>query len=340
MHTFASHDSRRDITLHLLISSRHPVAAVYHTRSRALRAYTPRASRQPAHLLLRAQDHFIGRRIIEVGKPSKTRRDIPANSRNGATSRVTFGLLGPLEVSVSGCPIPLKQRVQRIVLAKLALSANHVASVSSLIDAIWQDEAEGPRLNNLQYQISRLRSLLRGLEPDRATSRIITYPSGYRFVTENGERDIDVFSDFVRLARDAVAAGRYADGGILYRQALSLCRGQALEDVRNASGQLEAEAKRLEETAISVLEERLDADLACLKHRQVVGELMALTAQHPYRERLRTQLMTALYACGRQVEALEVYASYVGSLRDEFGLDPGPDIRQVQQKILTHDLQI
>jgi DNA-binding SARP family transcriptional activator len=113
-----------------------------------------------------------------------------------------------------------------------------------------------------------------------------------------------------------------------------------LEDVRNASEQLEAEARRLEETTLSVLEERLDADLACSTHRQVVGELTALAAQHPYRERLRAQLMTALYMCGRQVEALEVYGSYADSLREEFGLDPGPEIQQVQQRILTHDLQI
>jgi DNA-binding SARP family transcriptional activator len=251
---------------------------------------------------------------------------------------VTFGLLGPVEVSVSGYGIPLPQRIQRVVLAKLVLSANHIVSVSSLIDAIWQSEAQGPRLNNLQYQISRLRSLLRGLEPDRGAPRIVTHPSGYRFVTQDGERDTDVFTDLVRSARDAVSAGRNADAGLLYRQALSLCRGRALEDVRDASGQLEAEARRLEETIISVLEDRLDADLACLKHRQVVGELTVLTAQHPYRERLRAQLMTALYMCGRQVEALEVYASYVMTLRDEFGLDPGPDIRHVQQRILNHDL--
>lgn len=260
------------------------------------------------------------------------------DDRNEATARVTFGLLGPLEVSVSGRPIPLTQRIQRILLAKLTLSANQVVSVSSLIDAIWRTESQGSRLNNLQYQISRLRLLLRRCEPDRVTPRIVTHPLGYRLVTQNGERDTDIFADFVRSARDAVTAGHHADAGILYRQALSLCRGPALEDVRNVGGQLEAEAKRLEETAISVLEERLDADLACLKHRQVVAELSALTAQHPHRERLRAQLMTALYMCGRQVEALEVYASYAGSLRDEFGLDPGPDIRQVQQRILTHDL--
>lgn len=256
-----------------------------------------------------------------------------------SSSVLTFYLLGPLEFSASGQTVKLNQPVQRILLTTLVLAANRIVSVSSLIDAIWQEEPETRRIKNLHYHISRLRSLLHDLEPGRDTSRIVTSPPGYRFVINKGERDIDAFRQLARIAQDAVAADQQSDAAMLYRQALSLWRGPALCDVRDASGWLGAEAERLDEMGLSVLEERLETDLACRHHRQVVGELTMLVARHPRREQLRCQLMIALYRSGRQVDALEVYTSYDATLRDDLGLDPGPAMRQVHQRILTQELE-
>jgi DNA-binding SARP family transcriptional activator len=251
----------------------------------------------------------------------------------------SFRLLGPLEFSLSGRTVNLSQRVHRIILASLILSANQVVSISSLIELIWPEESESRRINNLHYHISRIRSLLRELEPSRSIPRIITSPPGYRFIIDNGERDIDYFSQLVSSARDSVAGGRQRDAARLYRQALALWRGAALDDVRNASPWLEVEAERLDLIRLEVLEERLDVDLVCREHSRVVTELTTLAAQHPRRERLRCQLMVALYRCGRQLEALEVYSGYATMLRDEFGLDPGPAMQQVRQEILTQELE-
>jgi DNA-binding SARP family transcriptional activator len=251
---------------------------------------------------------------------------------------LTFCLLGPVELSAAGRPVKLTQPVQRILLTTLVLSANRVVSVPSLIDAIWQEEPDDRRIKNLHYHVSRLRALLRNLEFGRDTSRLVTSPPGYRFVINAGERDADAFSQLVGLARDALEADRYSDAAALYRQALSLWRGPALCDVRNASEWIGAEAERLDEMGLSALEERLEADIACQEHRQVVSELTMLVAQHPRRERLRCQLMVALYRCDRQVDALGVYTSYATALRDELGLDPGPAMQQVHKRILTQEL--
>jgi DNA-binding SARP family transcriptional activator len=251
---------------------------------------------------------------------------------------LTFCLFGPLELLASGRPVKLTQPVQRTLLTALVLSANRVVSVASLIDAIWQEEPDDRRIKNLHYHVSRLRALLRNLERGRGTSRVITSPPGYRFVINAGERDVDAFCQLVGLARDALEADRHRDAAALYRQALSLCRGPALCDVRHASEWIGAEAERLDEMSLSALEERLEANIACHEHRQVVSELSMLVAQHPRRERLRCQLMIALYRCDRQVDALGVYTSYATALRDELGLDPGPAMRQVHKRILAQEL--
>lgn len=253
---------------------------------------------------------------------------------------LSFRLLGPLELLLSGCPVKLSQRVHRVALATLILSANQVVSVSALIDAIWQEESEDRRVNNLHYHISRIRSYLRAHEPGRSAPRIITTPPGYRFVADTGERDVDAFTELAGSARDAAAAGRPGDSAVLYRQALALWRGPALADVRSANPWLGAEAERLDLLRLEALEERLAADLACRAHSGVVGELISLVAQNPRRERLRCQLMVALYRCGRQVEALEVYASHAATLRDELGLYPGPALQRVRQCILTQELEV
>jgi DNA-binding SARP family transcriptional activator len=256
-----------------------------------------------------------------------------------ARPTVAFCVLGPLEFWLSGRPVPLTQRVQRIVLATLVLSANQVVSVWSLIEAIWQD-ADSKRINNLHYHISRLRSLLREREPGRDVPRIITSPPGYQFVANKGERDIDAFAELAGAGREAAAAGRHGDAAILYRQALSLRRGPALGDVRDANVWLGAEAERLDEMALSVLEDRLEADIACKRHHEVVSDLTILAVRYPCRERVRCLLILALYRCGRQVDALEVYGNYAATLREELGLDPGPAMQRLRQRILTQELEV
>jgi tetratricopeptide (TPR) repeat protein len=212
-----------------------------------------------------------------------------------------------------------------------------VVSTDHLVDQLW-GEAPPPTARNLvQVYVSRLRRALhRGRDRSAAAPVLATRSPGYLLRVEPGELDLDRFEGLTTQARRAAADGDLEGAAERWRAALALWRGPPLAGA--ASEVLRRTAvPRLEEARLVALEERLEVDLGLGRHAQLVGELEALVAAHPDRERLCRQLMLALYRSGRQAEALAVYRSARLALVEELGLEPGPALQQLERAILTND---
>ena len=241
-----------------------------------------------------------------------------------------FGLLGPLEVRTDEKVLRLGGAKQRALLALLLVHANEVVSRDRLIEEIWPDRPPGGAAHSLDHQISRLRKVLD--PPDT----LVTQSGGYMLRANPGDIDVHRFEENLERGRQANAAGTPAEALAELDSALDLWRGPALADVADEPF-LHVEAQRLEELRLTALEERFDARLALGEHHRLVAELDALVQRHPLRERPRAQLMLALYRSGRQAEALRVYADARRALVDELGLEPGPELQQLEQSILRQD---
>jgi DNA-binding SARP family transcriptional activator len=226
-----------------------------------------------------------------------------------------FRILGPLEVLAGGQALDLGGQKPRAVLAVLLLEPNRVVATSRLIEAVWEDDPPETAVKAVQVYVSQLRKTLGG-------DRLETKPPGYRLRLEDGELDAD-------------RARRLADKGA-FDEALAHWRGEPLSDLA-ALRFAEAAAAGLEELRLSCLERRLEGALVNGRHLAVLGELESLVASHPLRERIRGQLMLALYRCDRQAEALEVYQAGRRLLADELGLEPGESLKQLERMILEHD---
>jgi DNA-binding SARP family transcriptional activator/tetratricopeptide (TPR) repeat protein len=259
-----------------------------------------------------------------------------AGEHDGA-SNPFVSLLGPVDVLVDGSPAGISQPGLRILLAMLALSANKVVPVGALIDALWQEDASRQREKNLHVQVHLLRRRLAELEPGRGTSRVVTAPPGYMLCLSDGELDAQVFATLARQGRLLSQDGKAVAAADQFGRALRLWRGPALGDVADAGPRLAADAAGLEEQRLAVVEDHADAELAAGHHADVACQLPGLIAQSPLRERLRGQFMLALYRCGRQADALAAYQQAREVLSEELGLDPGPQLRALQQQILAAD---
>lgn len=238
-------------------------------------------------------------------------------------------VLGPLDVLVDGHPVAAGGRQQRTVLAALVLDAGSVVSVDRLVDAVWGAQPPAEAVNAVQGYVSGLRRVL-------GRERIVTTGAGYRLLLRAGELDADQFTQLAAAGSASLAAGDAAGAARLLSEALSLWRGAALAEFSDAPF-AEAAVSRLEQARLEAIEQRIEADLACGRHSAVIGELEALAAAHPTRERLHAQLMLALYRCQRQAEALAAYQVADRSLRDELGIEPGPELSALQAAILAHD---
>jgi DNA-binding SARP family transcriptional activator len=226
-----------------------------------------------------------------------------------------FRILGPLEVDSDGQALDLGGTKQRSLLAVLLLHANQVVSRDRLVEALWESDPPETAHKALQVHVSGLRKLL-------GKERLETRPPGYLLRVADDELDLGRF-------------GRLREEGRL-TEALALWRGPPLSDFAY-DGFAQAEIARLEDQRLACLEERIDQELDAGRHGELTGELEALVAQHPLRERLRGQLMLALYRSGRQAEALEAYQQARATLVDELGIEPGRKLRELHQAILNQD---
>lgn len=234
-----------------------------------------------------------------------------------------FGVLGPLAVRTdAGEPVTVPGTKVRVLLADLLTNRNQVVSADRLIDDLWGDDPPANAAGALQVRVSQLRKALNDAEPggrDLVESR----PPGYLLRT--GAVDADRFA----VLAEATDAGRLTE-------ALDLWRGEPYADVADEEF-VRAEAARLAEQRLAVLERLADARLARGEHDLVAADLAELVARHPLREGLRALHLRALYAAGRQSEALDSYADLRDRLADELGLDPGPEIVALHRQVLAQD---
>ena len=250
-----------------------------------------------------------------------------------------FRLLGPLEVVSDGRSLLVGGGKRRSLLAILLLHRNEVVSAERLIDELWGERPPATAAKSVQVYVSQLRRVLR---PDSAGANggpLVTRSGGYELRVGPDDVDVARFERALADAERALGGGEPARAADVLREALGLWRGPALADFayeRFAQGEI----ARLEELRLAALEQRVEADLALGRHGQVVGELEALVRAHPLRERVRAQLMLALYRCGRQAAALAVYRDGRRRMVEELGLEPGPALRALQTKILDQSADL
>src|SRR3954454_13222989 len=239
-----------------------------------------------------------------------------------------FRLLGPLEAGADAAPLRLGGRKPRALLACLLLDANHTVSIEQLIDELWGERPPDTATKMVQIYVSQLRKVL----PDGV---LRTRPGGYVLQVEPEALDVNRFDALRAQGRAALQRGEAAEAAELLREALDLWRGPALAEFTEPFAL--AQRGRLDELRLGCVEDRIDADLALGRHADVVAELEVQIARHPLRERLRAQLMLALYRCGRQADALGTYQSYRRTLDEELGIDPSAELRALESAILAHE---
>ncbi|HEX2468064.1 MAG TPA: AfsR/SARP family transcriptional regulator [Solirubrobacterales bacterium] len=240
-----------------------------------------------------------------------------------------FRILGSLEVVADGREVPLGGARQRAVLAILLLHRGEVVPVDRIAEELWGERPPETAIKTVQVYVSRLRKVL----PQDALG---TRSPGYVLGVAPDELDLDRFERLVDEGRSLLARGQPADASERLRDALSLWRGPALADFAYESF-AQAAIARLEEIRLAAVELRIDADLALGRHDELVGELEALVAEEPLRERLRRHLMTALYRSGRQAEALDAYKDARRALVDELGIEPSAALQELERAILRQE---
>ena len=236
-----------------------------------------------------------------------------------------FRILGPLEVTAEGVPVALSGRNQRSLLTLLLLRAGETVSAERLVNEIWGEQPPKTAGTSLQNAVSQLRKLL---GPDV----LLTKAPGYVLAIQPDQLDLGRFEQLLREGRSAHGPERAR----LLGEALALWRGPPLADSELETFAL-GEAQRLEELRLVATEEWLEAQLELERHSEVVGDVEALVRANPLRERLRGQLMLALYRSGRQADALKTYHEGRRILVDELGIEPGRALQQLYAQILRQE---
>ena len=248
-----------------------------------------------------------------------------------------FKILGPLEVVDGGQQVHVGGARQRAVLALLLLQANRVVSIDRLVDQLWAGSPPPGAATTLRGYVHTLRKVL---EPERATGRpsrvVLTQPPGYLLVVAEEQLDARRFERLAAEGRQRLAAGDAEAACSLLTQALGLWRGPALADF-GFEDFAQTEAARLEELRLTATEDLMQAALHRGDTSSLVAELGRLVEAHPLRERLRGLLMLALYRSGRQAAALAAYQQGRRMLAEELGLEPGPELRALEEAILRQD---
>jgi DNA-binding SARP family transcriptional activator/ABC-type branched-subunit amino acid transport system substrate-binding protein len=246
--------------------------------------------------------------------------------------QIEFRILGPVEVAVGGETVALAGGKQRALLALLLLHANEVVATERLVEELWHGRPSATAVKSVQLYVSQLRKVL-------GEQVLVTQPAGYLLAVDEGQIDARRAERRLAEARRALADGDPSTASRLLAEALALWRGRPLADFAYEDF-AQAEIGRLDELRLALLEERVEADLALGRHADLVVELEALVAEHPLRERLRGQLMLALYRCGRQADALGLYREARRMFMEELGLEPGTALQRLQQQMLSQDVSL
>ncbi len=261
-------------------------------------------------------------------------RHTPCSDRGArirwAENAVEFRILGPLEVRADGRAVAVPGAKPRAVLAVLLLHANQPVSAEQLAVALWGEDAPAGAVNTVQVHVSRLRKALGDADV------LVTTPAGYALKLDPDQLDAGRFERHLADGRSELAAGRPRPAASALEEALSLWRGRPLDELSYAPF-AQREIARLEDLRVAAFEQLVDAKLALGRHAEVVGELETLIDQYPYRERLRAQLMLALYRCDRQADALQAYQDARRKLVDELGIEPGERLRELERAILGQE---
>ena len=239
-----------------------------------------------------------------------------------------FRILGPVEVDSDGLIVELGGPRERALLARLIMAANHVVGADSLADDLWAGSPPPGYAGTLRVYVSRLRRVLAS-----GAAALVTQPPGYRLNVDDSELDAHRFRSLAAAGAAELQEGRPETAARLLDQALALWRGPALADVADQAF-AQAYAARLEEDRLAVIVSKLTAELACGRHAAVIGQLDQLVDGHPMREEFWSLRILALYRCGRQADALAAYDRLRAVLADELGIDPGPALRELHQRVL------
>ena len=246
-----------------------------------------------------------------------------------------FGILGPLEIRCGGTQLPVGGSRQRALAGLLLCHANHVVSRDELIDELLADQPPESAERMLRVQISRLRKILAA--GGDGQPRVIARPPGYLLRVQDGELDLQVFEKQVAAGRHALEQGDPDAAAALLGAAQALWRGRPLADLEfEPFAQLEIQ--RLQELRLLAAEERIEAELSLGRHAALCPELRQLVAENPLRERLRGQLMLALYRSGRQADALAVFHDTRRVLDIELGIEPGGELRRLERAVLRQEI--
>lgn len=247
-----------------------------------------------------------------------------------------FSILGPLRVTENDLPVPLGGINQRASLGYLLLHANSVVATSQLVRALWSEEPPPTARKILQNAISSLRRALADRSGSGPSRLLVTRAPGYMLRADPTTVDNCRFQELARAGQTALTAGQWDEADRQLRKALDLWQGPALADLVE-DGYQWPELTALQNSRFAVLENRMDAALAAGRHLDVIGELEAVVSTDPLRERLSQQLMLALYRSGRQADALGVFRRTRATLVQRLGLDPSPELRELERAILDHD---
>ncbi|MBY0287602.1 MAG: AAA family ATPase [Mycobacteriaceae bacterium] len=249
----------------------------------------------------------------------------------------SFGILGPLTLATdAGHLLDLGGRKPRELLAVLLINANRALPPSAIVDALWAGDPPARADVTLRAHVSRLRARLMAAGAENA---LVNRRGGYGLFLPREQIDAACFEDLLSQGRQELQRGASERAAELLAESLRLWRGEVLEDLDHPDFAA-AEAARLNELRLIALGHRIDADLDLGEHTALVPELERLVAAHPFRETLHRQLMLALYRSARQADALAVGAALRRRLADELGVDPGPELRDLEGAILRHDASL
>lgn len=246
-----------------------------------------------------------------------------------------FGVLGPLQLIAGGTLVPLGAPKQRAVLAMLVINRNRAVSVDSLIDAVWDQHPVPAARTSIHSYVSNLRRLLgtAGYDPNDV---LVSAPPGYQLSLADTDCDLGRFIAEKNAGVHAAAAGRFDDASSHLSTALSEWRGPVLDDLRDFAF-IETFATALSEVKVVTQAALAEAEIACGRAERVIPGLEMLTVEHPFRERLWAQLITAYYVAERQSDALDAYRRLKANLAENLGIDPGPTIRTLHERILRQE---